>query len=146
MFHGESFATGIASGFAGVSLGDGLFLRLFMLVVLETVAITYVMRYAAKVQANPQASIVASQYEENRKRFAINWDDQAGMELTGKRKLALVIFALTFVLMIYSVIPFSDLGITFLPTLGWYFTELSALFLVAGVVIGFAVRMKEQEL
>lgn len=65
------FATGIASGFAGVSLGDGLFLRLFMLVVLETVAITYVMRYAAKVQANPQASIVASQYEENRKRFAI---------------------------------------------------------------------------
>ena len=140
------FATGIASGFAGVSLGDGLFLRLFMLVVLETVAITYVMRYAAKVQANPQASIVASQYEENRKRFAINWDDQAGMELTGKRKLALVIFALTFVLMIYSVIPFSDLGITFLPTLGWYFTELSALFLVAGVVIGFAVRMKEQEL
>lgn len=54
------------------------------------------------------------------------------MELTGKRKLALVIFALTFMLMIYSVIPFSDLGITFLPTLGWYFTELSALFLVAG--------------
>lgn len=92
-----------------------------MLVVLETVAITYVMRYAAKVQANPQASIVASQYEENRKRFAINWDDQAGMELTKVSvKLALVIFALTFVLMIYSVIPFSDLGITFLPTLGWY--------------------------
>lgn len=140
------FATGIASGFAGVSLGDGLFLRLFMLVVLEAVAITYVMRYAAKVHADPSASIVANQYEENRKRFAINWDDQEGMELTGKRKLALVIFALTFVIMIYSVIPFDDLGITFLPTLGWYFTELSGLFLVAGIIVGLAVRMKEQEL
>lgn len=140
------FATGIASGFAGISLGDGLFLRLAMLVVLETIAILYVMRYAAKVQANPQASLVASQYEENQKRFAINWDDQAGMELTGKRKLALTLFALTFGLMIYSVIPFSDLGITFLPTLGWYFTELSGLFLAAGIVTGLAVGMKEQEL
>lgn len=140
------FATGIASGFAGISLGDGLFLRLAMLVVLEAVAITYVMRYAAKVQANPQASIVANQYEENQKRFAINWDDQAGMELTGKRKLALTLFALTFVLMIYSVIPFDDLGITFLPTLGWYFTELSGLFLAAGIVTGLAMGMKEQEL
>lgn len=140
------FATGIASGFAGISLGDGLFLRLLMLLILEAVAITYVMRYAAKVHANPQASIVASQYEENRKRFAINWDDQEGMELTGKRKLALIIFAGTFLLMIYSVIPFNDLGITFLPTLGWYFTELSALFLVAGIIAGLAVRMKEQEL
>ena len=140
------FATGIASGFAGISLGEGLFLRLFMLLVLEAVAITYVMRYAAKVHANPQASIVASQYEENRKRFAIDLEDQESMELTGKRKLALGIFAGTFLLMIYSVIPFHDLGITFLPTLGWYFTELSALFLVAGIIVGFAVRMKEQEL
>lgn len=140
------FATGIASGFAGISLGDGLFLRLAMLVVLEAIAITYVMRYAAKVQANPRASLVANQYEENQKRFAINWDDQAGMELTGKRKLALTLFALTFVLMIYSVIPFDDLGISFLPTLGWYFTELSGLFLAAGIVTGLAVGMKEQEL
>ncbi len=140
------FATGIASGFAGISLGDGLFLRLAMLVVLEGVAIFYVMRYAEKVRANPQASIVANQYEENRKRFAINWDDQEGMELTGKRKLALTIFAFTFIIMIYSVIPFDELGISFLPTLGWYFTELSGLFLVAGIIVGLAVHMKEQEL
>lgn len=140
------FATGIASGFAGVSLGDGLFLRLFMLVVLEAVAIVYVMRYAARVHADHTASLVASQYEENRKRFAINWEDKEGMELTGKRKLALTIFAVTFLLMIYSVIPFDELGISFLPTLGWYFTELSGLFLVAGIVVGLATRMQEQEL
>ncbi|MBQ5658980.1 MAG: YfcC family protein, partial [Peptococcaceae bacterium] len=46
------FATGIASGFAGISLGDGLLLRLLMLLVLEAVAITFVMRYATKVYTN----------------------------------------------------------------------------------------------
>jgi uncharacterized ion transporter superfamily protein YfcC len=127
-------------------LGDGLLLRLLMLLVLEAVAITFVMRYATKVYTNPRASIVADQFEENKKRFAINFDDTEGMTLTGKRKTALIIFAGTFLLMIYSVIPFSDLGITFLPTLGWYFTELSGLFLVAGIIVGVATRMREQEL
>ena len=140
------FATGIASGFAGISLGDGLLLRLLMLLVLEAVAIGYVMRYATKVQHNPKLSVVANQFEENKKRFAINFDDREGMSLTGKRKTALVIFAGTFLLMIYSVIPFNDLGITFLPTLGWYFTELSGLFLVGGIAVGLATGMKEQEL
>ena len=140
------FATGIASGFAGISLGDGLLLRLLMLLVLEAVAITFVMRYATKVYTNPRASIVADQFEENKKRFAINFDDTESMTLAGKRKTALIIFAGTFLLMIYSVIPFSDLGITFLPTLGWYFTELSGLFLVAGIIVGVATRMREQEL
>lgn len=140
------FATGIASGFAGISLGDGLLLRLFMLFLLEAVAIAFVMRYAAKVYANPQASIVADQFEENKKRFAINFEDAESMALNGKRKTALIIFAGTFLLMIYSVIPFQDLGITFLPTLGWYFTELSGLFLVAGIITGLITRMNEQEL
>lgn len=140
------FATGIASGFAGISLGNGLFLRLVMLLVFELVAIIYVMRYAEKVHANPQTSLVANQYVENRKRFAINWDDQMEVELTRTRKITLIIFAGTFLLMIYSVIPFQDLGVTVLPTLGWYFTELSALFLVAGIVVGIAARMPEQKL
>ena len=135
------FATGIASGFAGISLGDGL-----MLLVLESVAITFVMRYATKVRSNPKASIVADQFEENKRRFAINFDDQDNMKFTGTRKTALIVFAGTFLLMIYSVIPFNDLGITFLPTLGWYFTELSGLFLIAGIIVGLATRMKEQEL
>ena len=37
------FATGIASGFAGVSLGDGLVTRLLMLAVFDAAAIWYVM-------------------------------------------------------------------------------------------------------
>ena len=47
--------------------------------------------------------------------------------------------------MIYSVIPWKDLGIG-LPTLGWWFPELTALFLLFAIVIGLAGRMGEQEL
>ena len=53
------FATGIASGFAGVSLGDGLLPRLLMLLVFDAAAIWYVMAYASRVRAHPEKSLVA---------------------------------------------------------------------------------------
>src|SRR5215204_2402167 len=53
------FATGIASGFAGIPLTDGIVYRILILVVGMAIGIWYVMRYAAKVQADPSASHVA---------------------------------------------------------------------------------------
>ena len=38
------------------------------------------------------------------------------------------------------------MGIDFLPTLGWWFTELSGLFIVAAIIIGVVFRMKETEI
>src|SRR4030095_16368429 len=40
-------------------------------------------------------------------------------------------------------IPWSDLGITFIPTFGWWFPEMTALFLAAAIVIGLLARMSE---
>ena len=48
--------------------------------------------------------------------------------------------------MIWSVIPWSDLGLTVIPTAGWWFAELAALFLVAGIVIGIIGRLGEEGL
>ena len=56
-----------------------------------------------------------------------------------------MIFVLVFAVMTYGVIPFADMGLP-LPSLGWWFPELSALFVVGGVVIGLLDRMKEEEL
>ncbi|MFR6693004.1 MAG: hypothetical protein ACLUS6_02885 [Dysosmobacter sp.] len=47
--------------------------------------------------------------------------------------------------MIYGVIPFDEMGLP-LPVLGWWFPELSALFLVAGIVVGLMDRLSEVEL
>lgn len=138
------FATGIAAGFAGVSLGDGILLRLIFLVVITAIGIWYVLRYGEKVRKNPKLSYVADQYESNRKHFALS-EGSVGT-LTGKQKVTLGLFALTFLIMIYSVIPFADMGIDWLPTLGWWFPELSALFFIAGVVIALVYRLGEEEL
>jgi uncharacterized ion transporter superfamily protein YfcC len=48
--------------------------------------------------------------------------------------------------MIVSVIPWADLGISAIPTFGWWFPELTALFLFFAIVIGIVGRMSEQEL
>jgi uncharacterized ion transporter superfamily protein YfcC len=139
------FATGIASGFAGVTLAEGLVSRLIILVVGVAIGVWYVMRYANRVKADPQRSLVFAQKAENEVHFLKRGDDEGTPELTGQRKLILSLFALAFVVMIYSVIPWKDLGIP-IPTLGWWFPELTALFLFFAIVIGVAGRLGEQEL
>ncbi|MGM0409769.1 MAG: YfcC family protein [Bacillota bacterium] len=140
------FATGIASGFAKISLGNGIGLRVMMLVIGEGLAIWYTMRYAKKVKQNPKNSLVYNQREENQKHFLHNAEQDEFPELTGRRKLILGIFAFTFIVMIFGVIPFEDLGITSVPTLWWWFGELSALFLTGSIVIGLVAGMKEKEI
>ena len=134
------FATGIASGFAGVSLGDGLMVRLVMLAVFDAAAIWYVMHYAAKVRSHPERSLVAG--------FSRKLESKKGgdvPDLNGKRKLTLLLFAGVFLVMVYAVIPFDEIGLP-LPALHWWFPELSGLFLGGAVVIGLVYGLKEQEL
>ena len=133
------FATGIAAGFAGVSLGEGILLRAFQWIVFEGAAIWFVMSYAARVKKNPARSVVgvgAGKLQANM---------EGTVEFTPKRKVIMAVFTLTFLVMIYGVIPFDEMGLP-LPTLGWWFPELSALFLVSGVIIGLIDRMGEEEI
>ena len=133
------FATGIAAGFAGVSLGEGILLRLLQWVVFLSAAIWYVMSYAAKVKKNPSRSVVGV----GAGKLHVSMEETVAF--TAKHKLIVSVFAATFAVMIYSVIPFDELGVP-LPALGWWFPELSALFLVGGVVIGIIGSMGEEEL
>lgn len=133
------FATGIAAGFAGVSLGDGILLRAIQWVVFEGAAIWYVSAYAAKVRKNPSKSVVGV----GAGKLHVTMDEP--VSFTPRRKVILAIFGLTFAVMTYGVIPFQEMGLP-LPELGWWFPELSALFLVGGVVIGLIDHMKEEEI
>ena len=133
------FATGIAAGFAGVSLGDGILLRAIQWVVFEGAAIWYVSAYAARVRKNPSKSVVGV----GAGKLHVTMDEP--VSFTPRRKVILAIFGLTFAVMTYGVIPFQEMGLP-LPELGWWFPELSALFLVGGVVIGLIDHMKEEEI
>ncbi len=133
------FATGIASGFAGVSLGDGLMVRLVMLVLFDAIAIWYVMAYAAKVRSHPERSLTAGSSHK--------FVRPAGGDvpiLTFRRKVVLALFAIVFLVMTYAVIPFDEIGVP-VPTLGWWFSELSGLFLAGGVMIGLVYGLGEVE-
>ncbi|MCI8679645.1 MAG: YfcC family protein [Oscillospiraceae bacterium] len=133
------FATGIASGFAGVSLGDGLVVRIIMLAVFDAAAIWYVMAYAARVRNHPERSLTAG--------LAPAGTAKKGGDipaLDGRRKLVLALFALVFLVMIYAVIPFNEIGLP-IPTLSWWFPELSGLFFVGGAVIGLAYGLGEEK-
>ncbi|MDX1435365.1 MAG: hypothetical protein R3335_01045 [Anaerolineales bacterium] len=138
------FSTGIASGIAGIPLAEGIIYRIVILVVGTGMGIWYVRRYASRVQQDPSSSPIASMKDENEKHFLRRGEAEEAPELTGKRKLILALFLLSFVAMVIGVIPWSDLGITRIATRWWWFGELSALFMVMGVVIGLVGGLGEK--
>lgn len=159
------FATGIASATAGVGTGDGIVLRLIFFVVMTALGTYFVYRYADKIQKDPTKSLVYSHREEDLKHFNVDAVANVESTLSKKQKQVLVFFVLTFVLMIMSFIPWTDLNVHVfenfnkwlvgIPVIGkivgtstsalgtWYFPEGAMLFAVMGIIIGFVYRMKE---
>jgi uncharacterized ion transporter superfamily protein YfcC len=139
------FATGIASGFAGTSIDAGLLGRIVILVIGTAIGIWFVMRYAAKVKKDPSASLVHDKKAENEARFLAGTPADAAGTMTGRQKAVLALFFAAFVVMIYGVIPWEDLGIG-IPTLWWWFPEMTASFLLFAILIGLVGRMGEGDL
>jgi uncharacterized ion transporter superfamily protein YfcC len=138
------FATGIASGFAGTGIDEGLIGRIVILVVGTAIGIWWVMRYAARVKADPGTSLIAADRAEIDAYFrAAGGGDGETAAMTGRQKIVLALFFLAFVVMIIGVVPWSDLGITRIPTKWWWFPEMTASFLVFAILIGLAGRMPE---
>jgi len=139
------FATGIASGFAGTSISQGLILRLVMLVVGLVIGIFFVLRYADRVKADPTRSVVADRREENEAHFSADSGSGALEVMTGQHKAILGVFGLAFGVMMYGVIPWEDLGLG-VPTLWWWFPEMTASFLLFSIIIGLIGRLSELDL
>ena len=137
------FATGIAAGFAGVTLGEGMLLRVVMLILLLALAVWFVMAYAQRVKDDPARSVVADRRSEHLTHFGALRQEER--QLAATQKLALTLFSVTFLVMVYAVIPFDDMGLP-LHALGWWFPQLSALFLAAAVITGLACRLGEENI
>ena len=157
------FATGVASDTAGVSIADGIIWRLVFLVVMVIISILYVYKYAVKIEKNPEKSYVFSQRKEDLEYFKIS---ENSATMTKKQFAVLMIFIMTFFIMILSLIPWGDFGIKIfenfndfllgLPVVGgffrhsapfgtWYFSEITMLFFVASVLIGVVYGMSEEQ-
>ena len=82
----------------------------------------------------------------NEAHFAATTEDADGQAvMTRKHKLILTLFGGAFLVMVYGVIPWEDLGID-VPTLWWWFPEMTASFLLFAILIGIVGGMKEEEL
>jgi uncharacterized ion transporter superfamily protein YfcC len=139
------FATGIASGFTGTTISEGLIGRLVLLVVGTAIGIFFVVRYAERVKKDPLKSLIYDSKAENEKQFMSGSDEGTDFGVfTGRHKVILALFALAFVVMVYGVIPWADLGLP-IPT-WWWFPEMTACYLFFGILIGIVGRLSEKTL
>jgi len=140
------FATGIASGFADATLAEGLIGRVVILIVGTIIGIVFVVRYAERVKKDPSKSLIYDMKAENEKQFMSGGSEGTDFgKFTGRHKVILLLFFLAFVVMIYGVIPWEDLGLA-IPTWWWWFPEMTANFLFFGILIGIVGRLSEKSL
>lgn len=130
----NAFSTVIASDAAGIPFTDGMNLRLAILGLSWIVAVLFVMRYAARVKADPKRSLVHDRKAANEALFLAAKTGQSA-EFTGLQMIVLILFAVTFGVMIWGV----SMG-------GWWMAEMSGLFLAAAVIIGIVGRLGEAKL
>ena len=141
------FATGIASGFAGVSIDEGIVGRLVILVVGTAIGIVFVMRYAARIQADPARSLVAGQTADNEAAVPRPADDgrRPPAAMTGRQKAVLALFFLAFAGDDLRRHPVGGPRHHRVPTLCWWFPEMTASFLLFAILIGVVGRMGESD-
>lgn len=124
------FSVVIGSNAAGINFTQGVSFRLIGLVVGFIITTLYIVRYANRISKNPEKSLVYELRDEMNAHFK---KESKEVEFTPRRITILIIFILSFVVMIYGV-----------ANLGWWFEEMTALFLVSGVIIGIIAGMGEK--
>jgi uncharacterized ion transporter superfamily protein YfcC len=116
-------------------------------------------RYAERAKASPDRSLVGFLPEDA---DLVRKEESAShLTLTGRQKIVLGITTFTFLLLVFSVIPWDSIfdlsvevdPVTHVPlphdpwwNLGWWFPELIALFLVASVVVGLVAGFSEKQI
>lgn len=127
------FSTIIASDTAGINWTDGITGRFIMLFLGIVICIIYTIRYAERVKKDPSKSIIYAQKEEIEKLFTSNLS--AAVPKFSLQIIAiLVIFVSCFAIMIFGV-----------SQLEWWFLEMTSVFLVGAVLIGFVYKINESK-
>jgi len=124
------FSVIIASDAAGINWTNGMTGRLIMFVLGTTICILYILRYAQRVKKDPSKSVIYDQKESIEKMFG-NTTNEA-ISLTTRLRLIIFIFSMSFIVMVYGV-----------SQLDWWFIEMTSVFFVGAILIGFVGRIKE---
>ena len=154
------FATGVAVSAmkdAGIEFNQGTIILIATVLWLTTLAISafFVVRYAKKVQRDKGSTFLSLREQvaaEKRYSKYLSAKEDV-LKLTGKQIASLIVFGLTFLVMIIGFIPWADFGITFFddwtgwltgaPLGSWWFYEAALWFLIASIIIAIINREGE---
>ena len=155
------FAVGVAVSAlpANVEVNQGLIILIGAILWLTTLAISifFVMRYAKKVQRDKGSTFLSLREQKDMERkygTAIDTKTEKKVKLTNRQKVTLVLFGLTFIVMVIGFIPWGEFGITFFDSFtgwltgsslgSWYFYESALWFLIMAIIIGIVNKMGEK--
>lgn len=147
------FATGAAVDAAtavGVNVNMGVLYVEGIILWLGTYVISalFVTRYAKRVKENKGSILTAEQIAECKAAYGGADEIDDNVRLSGKQKAVLVLFALSFVVMILGIIPWGSLSEGMYNGLGWsrfltgnqlgdwWFDDAATWFLLMGIIIG----------
>lgn len=115
------FSIGIAHSIAQLPIFSGIGLRTVLCAGSILIAVHHTMKYAKEIRLDPTKSLL---WGTETSGSSIT-EPELDLELTQTRKIILVLLLLTLGYLIYAVLH-----------LGWYFEEISALFMLMGIVVG----------
>ncbi len=117
------FTVGIAQGIADLPIFGGAGYRTLICIVFTGLSAGFVMRYARKIERQPELCFLPEGEDE----------EIRTIELTWRRRVALVIFAVALILVVFGALEWD-----------WYIAEISGLFLVMGVAAAVVCRLRIQ--
>lgn len=120
------FSVVIASNAAGIDFTQGLWWRVGGVIVATIFVVFYLHRYSKKVEDNPEASYSWEDHESFDKMWSVSSEETADKSFTLRKKIILVLFAVTFPIMVWGVM-----------SQGWGFPIMASSFLTFAIVIMF---------
>jgi uncharacterized ion transporter superfamily protein YfcC len=149
---------------AGMEANQSVILTLGVLLWISAylISVIFVMRYAKKVKKDKGSTFLSLQEQKDMKTEFIDKEYANDAKLTGKQKLILWLFGLTFVVLIIGFIPWVDFGVISATVADngthwsalltgncfgyFYFMDGSAWFLLMAVIIGIIAGFSEREI
>lgn len=154
------FATGAAISALpnGTIINQGLIILIATFLWLTTLGISifFVMSYAKKVQKDKGSTFLSLREQKAAEKKFGSYASKAEKEakLTTSQKITLILFALTFIVMVVGFIPWGEFGITFFDSFtgwltgsslgNWWFYEAALWFLIMSIIIGIVNKMGEK--
>ena len=147
----NAFAVVIASYSAGINFSDGLWFRLIGLILADALTCGYLYRYYRKIQLDEKNSLCYHLKKKLEDKFLkeekeaeggeIKNDEESRLKTTKKeedneftliQKIALLLFLCSFIILIIGVVA-----------LDWWFNQMTAVFLVNGIILMILLRQDE---